>query len=487
MPKTTYTSVQELSLDLHNFRTVPQSNEVHAVQAMIALKPERFWALVESLIDDGYLPTENILVLHNEKDQLIVKEGNRRVAALKFLHGYLLDKTIIPPSEELKKKIDKLSASWKKINSKVPCTIYDNKDSKIVDRIVQLAHGKGEKAGRDQWNAIARARHNRDFVGDIEPGLDLLEKYLKKGMNITTEERELWAGEYPLTILQEAIDRIASRFQVDNSSALAKKYPAIANRIGLEQLINDIGNKIVTFKTIRAADDFGVRYGLAPILVSTTTSGPDRANPTATAPTAPTTGSSASAQPATSSQPATTTSVPPTQPSTPSNPTGKPIAVAINDPKSVQEALRNFVVLGNHRDKVALLRNEAIALNLKKNPLAFCFLLRSMFEISAKAYCDDHVANNGPKYLKSDGADRRLVDILRDIQVHLTNPTGSNQDKAMVKALHGAMVELGKDTDGILSVTSMNQLIHNPSFSLTANDICTIFGNVFPLLSAMNQ
>jgi len=55
----------------------------------------------------------------------------------------------------------------------------------------------------------------------------------------------------------------------------------------------------------------------------------------------------------------------------------------------------------------------------------------------------------------------------------------------MVKTLHGAMTEIGK-SDGILSVTSMNQLVHNPSFSVLSGDICTLFGNIYPLLEAMN-
>jgi len=32
----------------------------------------------------------------------------------------------------------------------------------------------------------------------------------------------------------------------------------------------------------------------------------------------------------------------------------------------------------------------------------------------------------------------------------------------------------------------MNQLVHNELFSVQPQDICTLFGNVFPLLEAMN-
>ena len=36
--------------------------------------PDRFWALTESLLRDGYLPTETIIVLKT-KGSMIVKEG----------------------------------------------------------------------------------------------------------------------------------------------------------------------------------------------------------------------------------------------------------------------------------------------------------------------------------------------------------------------------------------------------------------------------
>lgn len=106
-----------------------------------------------------------------------------------------------------------------------------------------------------------------------------------------------------------------------------------------------------------------------------------------------------------------------------------------------------------------------------------------MFEISAKAYCIDHQATGGPTAQQPNGNDKQLKVLLRDIVQHLTV---NNGNQAMVRTLHGAMVELAKP-DGILSVTSMNQLIHSPTFSTTAGDVSVVFHNVFPLLQEMNR
>src|SRR5713226_3590662 len=125
MPETKSVHVRELSLDLTNYRTVPQANEAAAVEAMISTSPDRFWALTESLLQDGYLPTESIIVLRADSmAHLIVKEGNRRVAALKLIHGLLPIETLAVP-DSIVKQIGSISSGWRQDNNTVPCTIYD--------------------------------------------------------------------------------------------------------------------------------------------------------------------------------------------------------------------------------------------------------------------------------------------------------------------------------------------------------------------------
>jgi hypothetical protein len=65
MPETRPVPVKDLALDLGNYRTVRQPDETAAVDAMISTSPDRFWALAESLLEDGYLPTESVIVLRD--------------------------------------------------------------------------------------------------------------------------------------------------------------------------------------------------------------------------------------------------------------------------------------------------------------------------------------------------------------------------------------------------------------------------------------
>ncbi len=462
MSKTKSLEIDSLKLDLKNYRTVPQKNEIAAISAMIAIKPTRFFAVIESLIEYGYLPTENLIIL--DDNGFIVKEGNRRTAALKIIHGiYDKDKFSIP--DNIKKKISLIDEVWKKANNKIPCTIYKISEIEKVNRIVNLTHAKGEKASRDVWGSVARARHNRNEKKGSEPTLDLLEKYLKKGGNLTSQQKERWSGDYHLTVLDEALRKIHERLGFDTIADLAKKYPKIVHKDELEEILRDVGLEIFGFKEIRDKhNDFAELYNI-PVLNPVTPPSPKNPN------TSPSPGTS-------------TTPVPPASPS--GKPASKPKAAgspkgnsyAIGDPKQVTATLKKFNPKGANRQKVITLKQELLKIKLKDNPLAFCFLLRSIFEISAKVYSKENKLSTN----KSNGREKTLVDLLRGATNHLT---GNKSNKAMVKVLHGALSEIARP-EGLLSVTSMNQLVHNPNFLVSPTDIAILFGNIYPLLEALN-
>jgi hypothetical protein len=467
MPTTATIAIKELKLDLKNFRTVAQSDEATAIHAMVSIAPDRFWALTDSLLEDGYLPTESIILLKAGKEY-IVKEGNRRVGALKLIFGLITVKDLVIPSE-IATKIKAITKDWKTANETVPCAVYNASEEAVVDRIVTLTHGKGEKAGRDNWTSVARARHSRDKNGQSEPGLDLLEKYLKHGKNLTGTQGERWAGDFPLTVLDEALRLLAPRLSFTSSRNLVDQYPGTTHRDTIEAVVLDVGFKTLTFDKLRDKQvDYAQAYGVpAPTTTQT---------PAASSTTSPGSGATTQQNPAPAATGLNVNSPPTTTPR-------KTIAVALNDPKSVKRALKKFAPKGNNREKLVTLLVEARKLTLHSHPHSFCFLLRSMFEVSAKAYSKDHKAGGCPQVTKADGTDRSLEDVLRDITGHLTK---NNTDKSMVKILHGAMAEIGKK-NGFLSVTSMNQLVHNPKFSVDETHISTLFNNIFPLLEEMNR
>jgi hypothetical protein len=449
MPTTNETAVKDLSLDLANFRTVKQKNEINAVNAMISIGADSFWALLESLLDDGFMPTENIIVIKGKNKRFIVKEGNRRVACMKVIYGFLDRKNFGIPTD-LAEKIDSLSTEWQKENKSIPCAIYEATEEMLVDKIVSLTHGKAQKAGRVPWESVARARHNRDILKVPEEGLELLEKYLVHGSNLTGQQKDRWAGVYPLTVLNETLPKLFPRFQLNSTKEFVKAYPKMTHKNQIEELLRLVGNGDIGFPEIRSDgfEEVLVKMGFPKM--------PKQSNP--------------SPKPEKGKKP------PPTKKK------GK-AAHPVDDPKTVKFFLRKFNPTGANNQKIATLKEEALSLNLSTNPIAFCFLLRSMFELSAKNYCDKHNISLKKVNTKTNlKFDKTMLELLKEATNHLTN---NKKDKGKVQQLHGAMVELGK-TEGILSVTSMNQLVHNRTFVVTASEISTLFNRIYPLLEYLN-
>lgn len=476
MQRTKLLPVKDLSIDLNNFRTIAQKTELDAIKAMISISPDYFWGLMESLLDDGYLPTENIIVLEGGDGKHLVKEGNRRVASVKIMLG-LIDKEELDLPPKITERIAKLDNEWANTNSSVPCAIFEASEETIVDRIVTHTHGKGQKAGRDSWEAVARARHNKIINRASEPSLDLLEKYLIHGGNLTQDQKVRWAGRYNLSVLDEAIKKTAPRLGASSSPELVKLYPKIVQKKQLDNIIHAIGMETLTFPVIRDSSDFLLRFGIGPIPTKDDIhSESTRSANTLTEGNRGTPDASTVETLVLNSTPSQTSTL------TTTSTVARRSATATTDERTVKKALRALKVYGQSRTKVETLRQEMIKLNLKHNPIAFCFLLRSMFEISAKAYCKDH-SPTGPTPTKPDGNDRSLADVLREIVNHLTQ---NQTDREMVKLLHGPLTEIQRK-DGILSVTSMNQLVHNPAFTILPSDIPTLFTNIFPLLEHMNK
>lgn len=459
MPKPAEVAVADLKLDLNNYRTRPQKNEKDAIKAMITIKSERFWAILESILDVGYLNTENIIVQKDSSGNHIVKEGNRRIAAMKLALGiYKADVFEVP--RQYVTRIKDLSEEWKKENSKIVALIFSSSENKAVENIVSLTHGKGDKASRDPWTSVAKARHSRDANKGEEPALDVLEKYLNQARDITPLTKELWAGDYPITVLHELMRKLTPVIGLEKISEFAKKYPAKPIPKKFDELIKEIGERLKGFEDIRTDDDFNLILNRLDLPV------PEKAEPENPHNSSSSTGQQRSTSALKKASPK------------------KAIAVSNNDPKFITQTLKKFIVRGDNREKVVALRDEALRLKtIEKYPYSFCFLLRSMFEISGKAYCTE---SKIPTYsiVKNKKMDKKLIDILKEARKHLI--TNAEVPKAEEQMLHGAIVELSKP-EGLLSVTSLNQLVHNPKFSTSGRDIASIFSQVYPLLEKLNS
>jgi hypothetical protein len=195
MPEQTSKRAIDLSLDLTNFRMTPQRGERATLHSMIAIDAKHFWGLVQSILNEGYTGEENLIVLRDAEDptSLVVKEGNRRLAAIKFLRGMLtLDPDVSVPLG-IQRSMARLTSSERADRKDVPVLVFPPEQAETVDHIVSRKHGKDRLDGRAGRDSVPKARHNR-AQGANEYWLDLLETYLAKGKNLTDEEKAFWQG-----------------------------------------------------------------------------------------------------------------------------------------------------------------------------------------------------------------------------------------------------------------------------------------------------
>ena len=98
--------------------------------------------LIESIKANGYLKVDNILVRKIKKDQYVVIEGNRRLAALKFLKG----------EHEKENNIGKLDI--KILTKGIEAVLYDYADEKDYLILMGLKHVSGNK----KWERYNQAK-----------------------------------------------------------------------------------------------------------------------------------------------------------------------------------------------------------------------------------------------------------------------------------------------------------------------------------------
>ncbi|KEQ15105.1 AAA family ATPase [Endozoicomonas numazuensis] len=146
-------SLKNLFLDPNNYRLInePEYTEVAEEQAkdkqverrtsrlLTGAKNQNIRDLVDSFKANGYLPVDQIQVKKLENGGFLVVEGNRRIAALKFLEKEYDEKAI---------DLGKLNPE---IFSKVPVVIYQEGDELHHLTVMALKHISGNKKW-GEWN-----------------------------------------------------------------------------------------------------------------------------------------------------------------------------------------------------------------------------------------------------------------------------------------------------------------------------------------------
>jgi len=146
--------VSQLLLDDKNYR-LPEEARERSQQDLLRILDADFELISvgESLADNGYFVEEPLVAIRLPKNQFIVIEGNRRLAALKLLTDQSFRKNSIDPENW-----EKLAKRCKANLSEVPVLIYETRDELL--RFLGYRH----IAGILKWDPLAKARFIASLV-----------------------------------------------------------------------------------------------------------------------------------------------------------------------------------------------------------------------------------------------------------------------------------------------------------------------------------
>ncbi len=237
MPTTKKISLRNLLLDQANPRIQAVDSQAACIRAIYDDRPNQFKELLSSINNKGFFFGETILVMpHPEKKgKYIVKEGNRRISALKILHSGSKELQKNKITEDLKSYIRRFPHSIKVETASVFCTIFEKEERAKLDDEIATRHLSGA-ASRLDWPPVRKAKKERQKNGKYNPALDLLERYLEEHSELT----EQWEVHYPFTILEEFVKPLSLYLGYADATALSMAYPDPATVEIVDKLIYNI-------------------------------------------------------------------------------------------------------------------------------------------------------------------------------------------------------------------------------------------------------
>jgi len=194
----------KLELDLKNPRFMETRNQKEAIAMMLDKRGNEIYNIAKDILDHGQNPTDLIAVFKRDDGTFVVKDGNRRVTAMKLM----MDPKLIDKSDtsnrkrysELNRRIDRSNYKY------VSCIVFDDEDE--VDQWVERSHsGAQDGIGHVKWDPIQKMRFAAR-KGGPNPTLKIYD-YVIYSKNMEVDD-----DTFPITTLQRLIDNPFFREQV---------------------------------------------------------------------------------------------------------------------------------------------------------------------------------------------------------------------------------------------------------------------------------
>ena len=234
-----FVTLEQLSLDPRNPRLGLGAAEPVATQERV-LELMRGWNLEElavSFLENGFWPQEAVIVvrdeLYNQPDTLVVVEGNRRIAALKYLQRSFAGNH---PSRTWRTLVEGVTPG-SELFAQIPYILADSR----ADVIAYL--GFRHVTGIKQWDPTQKAEFIASMVDDMEMSYDTVRKQI--GMQTDTVRRNYIA--YRVVKQIESLDIEISEQGLENRFSvlfLSLREEGVRSFLGIDLRVEPIEAKV---------------------------------------------------------------------------------------------------------------------------------------------------------------------------------------------------------------------------------------------------
>ena len=183
--KSIITDIDNLLLSLENPRLDESNNQSEAIDKMVENQGNKIYALAKDIATNGLNPIEDIAVIKREDGKFTVREGNRRITAIKLINNPSILKN---KNASLLNKFIRIKSVHQKDYTNVEVKVFDNDEE--LNHWIEIKHlGLNSGIGTDKWNSIQKERYLKNKTGNSLL-LDFLNK-LEQNNILTNNEISL--------------------------------------------------------------------------------------------------------------------------------------------------------------------------------------------------------------------------------------------------------------------------------------------------------
>ena len=241
-----------LLLDQRNPRLEVQTSHRDAIRTLTSSDPQKMLSLVEDVVDHGLNPLDNIGVSQSSQSpgRYLVREGNRRVAALLILHNPDIIKGAV--SSAFEEKIRRFSARFLKERN-ISSVEGEVRPDDQWDHWITLRHtGVNEGRGLVPWGTVEQSRYLQRTGAPKPIELQFLDRYAEYVSGDEREQERI--KRVPASSLRRLLDNAAVRKELGisvNAEGWAySDFPHEEMFKWLRRIVHDLADSRIRVKDI---------------------------------------------------------------------------------------------------------------------------------------------------------------------------------------------------------------------------------------------